>query len=488
MNKTWFRESLFAIFLAVVSVFSPCEASELFIGAETVSITPEQPVALSGQMHTRIANEVDSEVTATVLVMESRDGEQTLDHVIMVSCDLVGIRGGILEAVRDRIRGRLQDVHVNKIVFNATHTHTAPVMIEGRYTLPEKGIIRPKEYVEFFADQVSGAIVKAWESRQRGSVGWGLGHAMIAYNRRALYTHGRAQMYGPTNSDDFRGIEGYEDHGIEVLFFWNANKELIATAVNVACPSQAVEGLSNVNADFWHPVRQSLRAKYGKNLNVLGWTGASGDHAPRPMYRKQAEARMRKLRGVTLLEELSRRVVAGWEEAYVGAKQEMHSDALLVHNVKTIEIPLRKVTASEYESAKKTVASLANNPAKIWMKNWKQAVVDRFDQMKAGTAKPYPMQLHTIRIGDVAIATNDFELFTDFGTQMKARSPALQTFVIQLCGPGTYVPNARAVRGGSYSAIVESSVVGPIGGQVLTERTVESLKQLFADPETGAKP
>ena len=75
------------------------------------------------------------------------------------------------------------------------------------------------------------------------------------------------------------------------------------------------------------------------------------------------------------------------------------------------------------------------------------------------------MELHALRLGDVAIATNSFELFTDFGLQIKARSPAVQTFIIQLAGPGSYVPTEAAVRGGGYSAIVESSYVGPEGGR-----------------------
>lgn len=40
----------------------------------------------------------------------------------------------------------------------------------------------------------------------------------------------------------------------------------------------------------------------------------------------------------------------------------------------------------------------------------------------------------------MAIATNDFELFTDFGIQTKARSPALQTFIIQLAPNGKFPP------------------------------------------------
>jgi hypothetical protein len=64
---------------------------------------------------------------------------------------------------------------------------------------------------------------------------------------------------------------------------------------------------------------------------------------------------------------------------------------------------------------------------------------------------------------------------------MKARSPALQTFVVQLVGVDGYLPTARAVRGGGYSAIAESNTVGPEGGQVLVDRTVDLVKSLWPE-------
>ncbi len=472
--------SLIAIFSMTSFAEIPCQAATLYVGGASVSITPDMPVSLTGQMHTRIARKVESEVKATALVIESREADKTVDYAIFVSCDLVCIRGGILEAVRAQIKERLKEVDVNKIILNATHTHTAPTMVEGRYTLPATGVMQPRKFVEFASQRIADIIVKAWNAKQPASAGWGLGHAVVAENRRALYSNGLARMYGRTNTKDFRGIEGYEDHGLEVLFFWNAKQELIATAINVACPAQAVEGRSAVNADFWHPVRETLRARYGKNLHVLTWAGAGGDQVPRSMYRKKSEERMRTLRGLTLLDEIARRIVVGWEEAYAGASKEKHTDPVLVHKVKTIELPLRIVTEEDYARVKKEVAAYAKDPRKVWIKNWKQSVLDRYELQKSGKAKPYRMELHTLRLGDIAIGTNDFELFNDFGTQMKSRSPALQTFVIQLCGAGTYVPNKRATLGGSYSAVIESNIVGHKGGQVLTEQTIDSIKELFS--------
>ena len=474
--------SILAVAASLVSaVLADCRAAELHVGGATVSITPDRPVALAGQMHTRVAREVESPVTATALALESREGDKVLDQAILVSCDLVAIDAAVLDQVRRRLKDRLPDFDVQKLLLNATHTHTAPVMKEGEYEIPRDGVMQPAEYAEFLSARVAEAAVKAWESRKPGRAGWGLGHAVVAQNRRSVYADGRAQMYGPTDRPDFRGIEGPEDQGVEVLFFWDREGRLLATAVNVACPSQEVEGGSAVNADFWHDVRESLRARHGKDLLVLGWTGAAGDQSPHLMYRKRAEERMRTLRGLTRLQELSSRIVGAWEEAYEGARKEQHADAVLVHKVATIELPVRAVTEAEVAEARSKVETLSKDPRNRRLVVWHQEVVDRYERQKAGPVDPFNMELHVIRLGDVAIATNAFELFTEFGIQIKARSRALQTFVIQLAGPGSYVPTARAVRGGGYSAIVESNLVGPEGGQVLTERTVELINSLWPE-------
>lgn len=97
-----------------------------------------------------------------------------------------------------------------------------------------------------------------------------MGHAQIAYNRGAIYDNGTAEMYGKLNMPDFRGIEGNEDNGVEVLFFWDSRQNLIATAINVACPSPNAERSPGLNADFWHETREALKAQDGKDLYVLG--------------------------------------------------------------------------------------------------------------------------------------------------------------------------------------------------------------------------
>ena len=464
-------------------------AAELLIGTAEVDITPAEPVAVSGQFHLRIAKTVETPITANVIALESRENGSTRDAAIMVSCDLLYIPSEVLELVRKAVQARLPDIDTSKIFLNGTHTHTAPVLLPNKYPIPKEGVIQVQQYRTFLAERVTNAIVRAWNRRSVGSVTWGLSHAVVAYNRRAVYADGSAQMYGKTDIAEFRNLEGYEDHDVNTLFFWDDSGKLIGTVVNVSCPSQEVESRSAVNADFWHPAREALKERYGEQLCILAWTGASGDQSPHLMYRKDADERMRRLRGLDRLDEIARRIVRAVDDAYEAVKDDRHTDVPLIHNVETIRLPMRLVTEAEYTEAKEAVekaaARIKQNPEAAAQEyrrmKWYETTVNRFERQRTIPKPTYEMELHVLRIGDVAICTNSFELFTDFGIRMKARSKAVQTFVVQLVGSGTYLPTEKAVRGGHYSAVVHSSLVGPEGGNVLVEKTVNIVNSLWSE-------
>jgi hypothetical protein len=425
-----------------------------------------------------------------------------MDAAIMVSCDLEGIPDILLRMVRDEVHQRIPELDVKKIFLNATHTHTAPVMENGlaysfRYEIPRKGVLQPEEYDSFFAQRVAEAIVKAWKSRQPGTVSWGLSHAAIAYNRRAVYYkprltkdifgEGTAQMYGETNVPEFSNIEGMEDHDVNALFFWNKNGKLIALTIDVPCPAQEVESRSAVNADYWYPVREKLKQRFGSDLCVLGWIGAAGDQSPRPIYRKASEERMIKLRNLSRTEEIARRIVLAVEESYQTVKEDRYVNARLTHQVETLTLPMRRVTQEEYlfskamwENASAQIAADSSKAKDLLAQmTWNRDAVWRYEKQKPDTNPKMETEVHVLRLGDVVICTNQFELFTDYGVQIQARSKALQTFVIQLAGSGSYLPTEKAMKGGGYSAVIQSNLVGPEGGKVLVDQTVRMIDAAF---------
>jgi len=108
-------------------------------------------------------------------------------------------------------------------------------------------------------------------------------------------------------------------------------------------------------------------------------------------------------------------------------------------------------------------------------------VVECFDGIQE--PRPLPVEIHVLRVGDVAIATNPFELFLDYGVQIKALSAASQTILVQLSGRGWYLPSARALQGGGYGAMPAVSVVGPEGGGKLVRETLALIQDLFPNTE-----
>ena len=90
------------------------------------------------------------------------------------------------------------------------------------------------------------------------------------------------------------------------------------------------------------------------------------------------------------------------------------------------------------------------------------------------------MEMHIVKLGNIAMATNPFELFVDYGNRIKARSLAEQTFIIQLaCGSLVYLPTEKAERGSHYSAYITSGYVGHEGGDMLVRKSVDVINALY---------
>ncbi len=426
----------------------------MFVGWASADITPPRPVNLVGQMGKRISQGVDDPVTATVLALETKgpDGKAT-EQALLISMDLCGVHLAVQDRLKELVKGKLADFDADKLFLNATHTHTAPMQIDGFVPAYEvtkeeqaQGVMTGTEYGAFLCEKLTDAAVRAWNGRQPGGVSWALGHAVVGHNRRAVYLDGHAQMYGGTNRPEFDRIEGYEDHSLPLLFFWDAKQQLTGIVVNVACPSQETESQSKISADFWHEVRVELRKRYTPDLFVLPQCSAAGDISPHLLWQQRAEQDMLKRKGVTRRQEIALRIADGIDRVFPFAKTDVQTAPVFRHTVARVNLPPQ------------------DPPKKPFYE----------------TDPVTPIEFHVLRLGDVALATNPFELFLDYGLRMKARSPAALTLLVQLsCRSCGYLPTAQAVRGGSYSG--DRFIVGPEGGQVLVEETLQRINAMWQE-------
>lgn len=480
------------------------QASGLQIGWGHADITPAEPCLVAGQFYARVSEQVLDPVTATALALDNSH-----DAAVIVSCDLVGIPNELRDAVRDHLSD-VDGLDPLKVMISATHTHTAPevrIPIFGTgHTSTVLGVdldaMDAEAYQPFAARRIADAVRQAWTSRRPGRIAYGQGTAVIGRNRRWVDVAGKATMYGNTNSPDFSHIEGYEDHSLGLITTYDADGQLTGIVVNVACTSQVSEHLFAISADFWHETRQEIRHRFGKDLFVLGQCSAAGDQSPHLLYDKPAEKRMRELANRSERQEIAHRIANGIADVLPLIAPTAASSLPLVHHVQTVNLPMNALTEDdvrnslaeaeklrvEYDSeiARLDADGELRRQTRWYMKatsafrrmRWFQAVADRYEAQK--TSPTMPVEFHVIRLGDLAMASNPFEFYLDFGTFIKARSPAVHTFLVQLAGGGTYCPSPRSLAGKGYGSLPASNPVGPAGGRLLSEKTIDALTKLWA--------
>jgi hypothetical protein len=487
------------------------ESRPLAIGWASTSLTPDQPVQLTGQHYARVSEGVLDPVTATALILAP--GGDPAGAVCLVSCDLVSISDSLWAAVRRKVTAAIPELDAGGVILNATHTHSAPLartaadeylrvgssIQEGELELPA---MAAGDYIAWASDRIAAAVAEAWRARAPGAIGFGLGQAVVGRNRRSCYLGGEARMYGDTTKDDFSHIEGYEDHSVNLLATWNASGSLTGLVVNVACPSQVSEHSFQVSADYWHDTRVELRRRLGPNLFVLPQCSAAGDQSPHIQWGKAAEERMMKLSGRSLRQQIAVRLADAAETALPAMAADRQAAPLVRRRSETVALARRRLTQKDVDEAMAQAEPLrleyerlcreleahpeqreqprwyvpATRAYRRW--RWHANVKLRFENERLQGR--FPAELHAIRLGDLAIATNPFEYYLDYGVRIKARSPAVQTFLVQLAGGGSYVPTERAVAGKSYGAVPASTPVGPEGGRELAEWTVSALRALWA--------
>ena len=148
-------------------------------------------------------------------------------------------------------------------------------------------------------------------------------------------------------------------------------------------------------------------------------------------------------KGVSPRQEIAHRILMGINEVFPYAKSDIKKQLVFKHQVVQMRLPMMS-----------------------------KHLLPFYD------TDPSPVEVHILRLGDVAIATNPFELFLEYGIRIKAQSKAILTLLIQLCSQNSgYLPTEKAVRGGGYSA--ERYIVGPEGGKVLVDETVKYINRMW---------
>ena len=510
-------------------------SNQIKIGWGRRSLNPGKAIAIPGQFHMRVSLGELNPVTVNALAIDN--GE---DSVIFVTADMVSFRYSILDIVLEKLKKIAPAVPGEKVIFSSTHTHAGPNAAEKSYPC-EIEWMGKDEALDFLTNRIAEAIAEAWKNKTPGQIAYGYGFATVGHSRRVIYqddvskrpealakpglsVNGHGVMYGNTNDTMFSHYEAGTDSFINIMYTFDAAGKLTGALINVPCPAQTNEHAWVLHAGFWHPVREKIRAKYG-DIGIIGQCGAGGDLSPRQLHYKAAELRRYQLKypekyanlranplpypnqaeadkrresdllDMLRAEDISERICAAFDEVLEWAARDKQSAPELKHQVRKVKLERRMFPEDIYKEE-------CANYDKLMQQEWQQTG-DKWADFKANSIlasararclrvkEAYEKQndnrelevtVHTARVGGAAFVSNPFELFIDYMHRIQARSPFVQTFIVQLtadkAGTCAYLATERAIANKGYSASPYCNNVSAAGGQQLVETTLKMLEEI----------
>ena len=509
-------------FASAVLLFSAVAvtAAPLKIGWATADISTDKPIFMQGTTKERQSQGLRDPLMTTALVIDNGR-----DCVIFNSWDTCCILGFMAKRVRETVGRMCPEIPVKKIIFNATHTHNGPALMM-KYK-DEHSIA----YRDGLVEKVADTIVRAWKARKPGKIGYGYDFVVIGFSRRPVYFDdvnarplpkghyrisgagdgiGFAKLHGNANDPMFSHMEAAPDPFVNFLFTYDLNDKLTGVVFNAAMPSQASLGDMKLTSDYWHNVRTELKKEYGDTVFMLPQCAAAGDLTYKiPYYNKATDRKNRLIYGrrrdyvgefdrIRIAEQL----MAAFHRTIEWAAKDLRSDLPIEHIDTTIRLKRFNATPEEVASAKANIAWLEEIkknppwPADKPPRDWKNRLERSLRRNKWVIALPeevkkkptWASEFHVLRIGDIAFVSERYELYTDFGQRIQARSPFTQTFTIQCCAGGPddmwttnhYLATKRAVANGGYQASVydNANAPSPEGGQQMVDTAVRLLNQL----------
>lgn len=493
----------------------------LKIGWASRDVSTNEPVCIMGQAYERISGGSMDPTTLTALYLE--DGG---DYVLFLSGDFTSLQSDLLREVKAAVSKKRPGFDGKKIIFNATHTHTAPryhrTSNYDKAPHDRVDIYPPEKYRAFLVEQAAEAVCQACEDAKPGFLSFGYGSAAVGLQRRVTYfcdkgagntvgntfaVNGHGAMYGKTNDPDFSGFEATTDANVYLLFTFDEKENLTGALVNVPCPSQCTEHEEFTSADYWNETRELIRKTFG-NIYILPQCAAAGDLSPRLLHNKAARNRQIRLRygddpkaakfqkpeEYYNRKEIAFKIARAVEEGYSWASREKLAESPIVHVTETVALERWQVTQQQYEEAKENLQHLrqkpfvcTDDPYEDFRVNTRlsaemsrcENVIARYENKAADAS----YEIHVLKLGDVAFVTCPFELFIDYQHRIQSRSPFTQTFLVQLVASDTddnagYLCTERAAANKGYSAVSYSCFVSPKGGQTLVETYLQTLDTL----------
>ena len=463
----------------------PGSARVFRAGAATSNITPPLGEGIVGNFEIPPATYVHDELHARCLALD--DGTTRLVFVVV---DSVSVNREVFDAAKKRIH-EATGIAPAQMMMSATHTHSAtssrganPLNMRDSADAAAAARAPLEPYQAFLTRRIADGVQRALANLEPARIGWGAGQVpQHVFNRRWLLKPGKSVVNpfggqdhalmnpgsGRTDLDRPAGPVNPEACFISIE---STGGRPIALLANYWLHYVGGVPIGHISADYYGAFCDRLQQLLGADrqdppfVGILA-NGPCGDvnniniTAPAP----KKFAPYEKLRLVA--DDVAREVLRvratiphrDWVELRAAqtelALKTRRPDAELVAWAR--QVLARPATTSPVHRHERAYAERTLAAA-----NWPESL---------------SVILQAVRIGELGIAAVPFEMFTETGLEIKAKSPFRETFTIELANGGYgYLPTPEQHEVGGYETWLGTNRVE----REASRKIVIAVQELFA--------
>jgi hypothetical protein len=429
-------------------LFSPslsaADGSALRVGAAASELEADDSMIIAGGITAGKATGQEGKLRCVATVIERGPA-----RVALVACDVLMMTRQTLDPVIAEIE-RSTGIPASHILVNCTHTHHAPSTMK----LHDYGADNQ------FTKRVQRGMV---EAAQRAATNltecrflFALGEEPnVGRNSRILLDDGQIYWIGPHTN--FVRATGPFDPDLPVLAFRDRADRLRAVLFNHSTHTIGTRAAGKRSPSIYGLAAQELEDTLGGTFTFL--EGASGsthnleltgaecvNRLKESVRKTLALAQPREVAGLTALKRPLKYRVRRFDEAA--------EDAAVMRYCRKYAPGGAEVIINVFRHMRRELAPLQGEERETWVQ--------------------------VLRIGDVAIVGVPAEYFTQFGLDIKNRSPFRYTFIAELANDWIgYLPNLEGHKLGGYQVWTGfHSYAEPGTGERIADQAVAMLKEL----------
>jgi hypothetical protein len=445
-------------------------------GAATSNISPWLGLSINGNMHDHKAEYVHDELHARALVLD--DGKSRLAIVV---CDSCMIPREIVAEAKERIRDRTGLVP-DHVLISATHAHSCPAAAAVFQSDPDV------HYRQFLALRLADAVEQAIKNLAPARIGWGVGKNDRQVNNRRWKmkpgaipadpfgrTTDRVKMNPPVASPNLVEPAGPVDPDLSIVAVQSSGGRPLALLANYGLHYVGGVGGNHASADYFGAFAQRVETLLDAERFVPPFVGIMSNGTSGDVNNTNFRlARPRR----TAYEQIDQVAADLAQEAVRLAKTLTYFDQpMLDARAADLMLGVRLPGADDIARAE-ALLKQANGPDLKTV----EEIYARETLLLSKYPPKVPVAIQALRVGSLAIVAIPCEVFAEIGLDIKARSPARPTFIIELAnGYNGYLPTrAQHALGGYETWRARSSYLEVDAADKITEKSLELLRELKA--------